>query len=169
MITFLLSNDYQQTARCLDLTRLSRQIVDCIHILRCLEAYNLLEEEFPQIPMGIIFSPIVKLWSLGGRDKCNDRHRTLIPELYQYFLTLNQEWIRVKGKAHLSYVKFAIPKNNREPMKLQWPEEVLNSHRVKLYWKDPAYYASVYAREEIEFTNVEKYVWENPRLQEKLK
>mgnify|MGYP001605832755 CR=1 FL=1 len=168
MITYLISNDYEQTARCLDQVRLSRQIVECIQVVKVLQAYNVINDLFGhKMPFGILFPPVIKLWILSesqpGMSYLKDNHRTLIPELYHYFMVLCAEWERNNGKIHNCMSKFPGQNIRLGKMgKLQWSEEVYSSHRARLLEKDFGHYNQVFQREGLIVEKKRSYVWANP-------
>lgn len=154
MNTFLLSNDHEQTARCLDSERLNRCLCDCIGIAKLLILYDIARERFNrQIPFGIVFSPVIRLWML-------DEDTILLPELQDYYLTLNREWRKLRGKDHKTTTTFnwqslfemngwtmeSVRMGDR-PWKLEWPIAVYHSHRARLLKKDPTHYGYSLVRE----------------------
>lgn len=162
MITFLIDNDHQVTARCLDYVRLNRQLTECVQIAKLLYSYDLIRKAFStrRVPFGIIFPPVVKLW-IAPNDK-----DVLLNELFQYYYVLHEEWKRLSGKEHNSFCSFDWARftNNNRTSVLVWPIEVIHSHRSKLMLKDPTHYGQVFARERILVEKTLSYVWQAPEI-----
>ena len=168
MNTFLLSNNYRQTARCLDIERLNRQIVECVHVAKALVLYETAREKFNrQIPFGVIFPPVIKLWML-------DDDTLLLPELKQYFDEMCIEWRRLRGKDHRSSLTFNWDsvmswqakedlRNGVRPFTLEWPAITYSSNYRRLTQKDPTHYGNVFQREGIPpLEDGIGYPWVNP-------
>lgn len=161
MITFIVSNDHGETAQCLDQSRLNHQLTECVQIAKILKCYDLVKQEFNKIPFGLIFPPIIKLWTYNDRG-CT---KTLIPELYEYTKALNKEWKKYREVDHQSANSFDwIPYLTRAPLSITWPNAVINSHRAKLLHKDPTHYSFTFERLGLPVIddNGDNYVWRSP-------
>lgn len=163
MNTFLVSNNHQVTARCLDIYRLNRQIIECIHLAKILGLYKIALEQFHKIPFGVNFPPVIQLWLFEQDGK----YQVALPELYEYFNFLCQEWEKTHLLPHgMTTRKWILPE--RPKCQLLWPSEVIISHRNALLRKDNTHYSMVFKRERIDVVeNNTGYVWEHPLVVER--
>ena len=178
MMTFLVSNDFNQCSRILDPERLNRQIQDCCRIASCLKAYELvIKLNGGRIPFGMFFPKVIQLWLSNsssfmythpnGYKECKKigSGEILLPELHYYFLCMCFEWERIRGKEHQLFLTFDwTGKESRGFLyKLNWPEEVFLFHRSKLLEKDFSYYSRKLNQEKLKNEGTGfRSTWERP-------
>ena len=170
MNTFLIHPNHRVTAKCLDIERLNRQLCECIGVAKALFLYEKTREMFNrQIPFGVIFPPVIKLWLL-------DEDTILLPELFSYYVILAEEWRKIKGTDHKTtetfdwnpYIRTGMRgervRGGERPWDLEWPEEVHQSHRARLFQKDTSYYGKVFREEGLQIVESKDviYKWKNP-------
>ena len=159
MNTFLVSGDFKQCARILDMQRLNRQITETVILAKTLLAYKILREHFKEIPFVIQFPPAMNLW-------IDNRGIIHFNALRSYFTAMQDEWKHRSKKTHgsvkgLSWNRFPM----EGPINLTWPQEVYYSHRTRLLDKSYNYYNRQFMKEKLnDFDEVGDYVWEGPEL-----
>lgn len=157
MNTFLISNDFSQCARVLDHQRLSRQICEIPNIFKCLNAYELIKKEQGKIPFGIQFPSVLRLWTAESGT-------ILYPELHDYFKNVCQEWKKRTGNSHAIEFKYNWKFSSRPISTLEWTQEVYDSHRSQLLFKDFHHYSTKFRLEKLSVDyHYLPYSWDHPR------
>jgi len=137
MQTFLPYSDFNKVAKCLDSTRLYKQIVECKQILQTLDKIEYKRthykngDEYKKLPWEN--HPAVLMWK-GYELTLRDYQEAML-----------QEWIirrwNTYGMPNSFLISSDSEKFGKDP---EWlgDERLHSSHRAMLHWKDPEYYRS---------------------------
>ena len=157
MNTFLVSGDFKQCARILDMKRLNRQLTETVILAKTLLGYKILRESFRDIPFTIQFPPAMHLW-------IDNRGIIHFNALRSYFTAMQDEWKQRSKNIHgsikgMNWNRFEL----NGPASLSWPRDVYFSHRTRLLDKDYNYYHRQFIKEKLnDFDEIGDYVWEGP-------